>query len=65
MNELVTMIIIGMTGAGSIAIDTSTTSMEQCVKIEEKMKIYSGKRLFSSLDRQISVECIPIKKEIK
>lgn len=65
MNELVTMIIIGMTGAGGIAIDTSTTSMEQCVKIEEKMKIYSDKRLFSSLDRQISVECIPIKKEIK
>lgn len=65
MNELVTMIIIGVTGAGGIAIDTSTTSMEQCVKIEEKMKIYSGKRLFSSTDRRLSVECIPTKKEIK
>ncbi len=62
MNELVTMIIIGMTGSGGLAIDTSTTSMEQCIKVNDKMKEYSNKRLFSTLDRQISVECIPIKR---
>lgn len=59
MSSVVTMIIIGMTGAGGISISTTTTSMEHCIDIKEKMKDYNrGKILFATLDRQISVECI-------
>lgn len=71
MNTLVTMIIIGMSGSGSLTIDTSTTSMQQCIKVKEKMNYYSNKRLYNTADRQFSVECIEntdnqnTKKEIK
>lgn len=58
MNELTTMIILGVTGAGGISIDSSKTSMEQCLVIREKMKEYSTKNLFLTKDRKIEVICI-------